>query len=440
MPPGALKHRAFINHAPIHKVFGRDISLLKNKIKTGEPDKHGMSERFKFNRMELAGSLGDIGTLLPIAIAMVLVNGLNPLGMFLSIGVLYIISGIYFGVTVPVQPMKVIGAYAIATSLSASQILSSSLLMGGLLLIIGLTGAIETIRKYTPKSVIRGIQLSTGALLISGGVKFIIGTSKFQILQNAAEPHLSIQSIGPLPIGVIIGVICGLITLVFLENRRFPASLIVVLGGVLLGILLGARADIGRDGIGFNIPDFMPFPFPQKADFTFALFALVLPQLPMSLGNAVLAYTDLSKEYFGEKSSRVTNRNVCLSMALANFFSFCMGGMPLCHGAGGLAAHYRFGARTAGSNLIIGVIFTLFALMLGRDIIAVFNLLPMSILGILLIFAGAQLALTIMDLENRKDYFVAMLILGITLAFNLAAAFIAGVFIAHMLKWKRLTV
>src|SRR6056297_1501840 len=143
-----------------------------------------MSERFQFNRMELAGSLGDLGTLLPIAIAMILVNGLSPLGLFFSIGIFYIASGVYFGVTVPVQPMKVIGAYAIATAMSADQILASSLLMGAFLLIVGATGAIDLIRRFTPKSVIRGVQLSTGALLISGGVKFIIGTSKYQVLQQ----------------------------------------------------------------------------------------------------------------------------------------------------------------------------------------------------------------------------------------------------------------
>ncbi len=144
-----------------------------------------MWERFKFDRMELAGSLGDLGTLLPIAIAMVLFNGLNALGLFLSIGVFYIVSGVYFGITVPVQPMKVIGAYAIATAMSADQILASSLLMGVFLLIIGLTGAIDVIRKFTPKAVIRGVQLSTGALLIAGGVKFMTGTSAYQTLQQA---------------------------------------------------------------------------------------------------------------------------------------------------------------------------------------------------------------------------------------------------------------
>jgi SulP family sulfate permease len=399
-----------------------------------------MSERFKFDRMELAGSLGDLGTLLPIAIAMVLFNGLNPLGLFLSIGIFYIISGVYFGITVPVQPMKVIGAYAIAASLSADQILASSLLMGLFLLIVGVTGAIDVIGKVTPKSVIRGVQLSTGALLISSGIKFMIGTSKFQALQNMVEPSLSFQSIGPIPIGLVIGAVSGIITLLLLDNRKFPAGLIVVAGGLITGLALGARIDLDRGGIGVYLPEILPFGFPGKADFTFALFALVLPQLPMTLGNAVLAYTDLSKEYFEGRSAKVTNRRACVSMALANFFSFFLGGMPLCHGAGGLAAHYRFGARTAGSNVMIGLIFVALAVLLGNNIVSFLNLLPMSILGVLLMFAGAQLTLTIMDLDRRKDYFVAILILGITLASNLAAGFIAGMVIAHLLKWEKLAV
>ncbi|MDY6971920.1 MAG: putative sulfate/molybdate transporter [Thermodesulfobacteriota bacterium] len=399
-----------------------------------------MSERFKFDRLELAGSLGDLGTLLPIAIAMVLVNGLDALGLFLSIGVSYIVSGIYFGVTVPVQPMKVIGAYAIATAMSADQILASSLLMGLFLLIVGLTGAIDFIRNATPKSAIRGVQLSTGALLISGGVKFLIGTSQYQVLQQAVEPHLSIQSIGAAPISLIIGAVATIITLLLLDNRKFPAGLIIVAAGFAAGLALGARFDFGSGGFDFNLPNVIPFGFPAKADFAFALFALVLPQLPMTLGNAVLAYTDLSKKYFGDRSARVTNRKICVSMALANFFSFLLGGMPLCHGSGGLAAHYRFGARTAGSNVMIGFLFIALSVFLGDDIVGLFNLLPMSVLGALLIFAGSQLTLTIMDLDERKDYFVATLILGITLASNLAAGFVAGMIVARLVKWGKLSV
>lgn len=399
-----------------------------------------MSERIKFNRMELAGSLGDLGTLLPIAIAMVLINGLSPVGVFTSIAVFYVLGGLFFGVTVPVQPMKVIGAYAIATSMSASQIMASSLLMGLCLLVVGLTGAIDIIRRFTPKAVIRGVQLSTGALLIAGGVKFMAGQSALQTVRQSAEPFLAVQSWGPVPVGIVIGLAGGFITLLLLDNRKFPAGLIVVLGGLLSGLLLGARLDWQDLRLGFHMPVLLPFGFPAKADFTFALFVLVLPQLPMTLGNAVLAYTDLSRDYFGGRSARVTNRNVCLSMALANGLSFCLGGMPLCHGAGGLAAHYRFGARTAGSNLMIGLGLLALAVLFGDAIIGFFNLLPLAILGVLLVFAGAQLALTIMDLNSRKEYFVAAMMLGITLASNLAAGFIVGLVIAQLLRWDKLSV
>jgi len=399
-----------------------------------------MNQKIVFSRMEVAGSLGDLGTLLPIAIAMVLLNGLSPTGVFLGIGIYYILSGLYFGLTVPVQPMKVIGAYAIATAMAPEQILASCLLMGVFLLIVGLTGAIDLIAKNTPKAVIRGVQLSTGALLMSGGIKFMVGTSTFQIMENAVEPYLAVQALGPVPISLVIGCIGAVITLLLLDSRRFPAGLVVVGGGVAMGLILGARLDIGFKDIGLNLPEWLPAGLPGKVDFTFALFALVLPQLPMTLGNAVLAYTDLSKEYFKEQSAKVNNRRVCVSMALANFFSFFAGGMPMCHGAGGLAAHYRFGARTAGSNLIIGVVFALMAVLLGRHIIDVLHLLPMSILGVLLVFAGSQLALTVMDLNTRKEYFTATLILGITLASNLAAGFIAGLVVARLLKWDRLSV
>ncbi len=397
-----------------------------------------MFKRFEYNRMELAGAFGDMGTLLPIAIAMVVLNGLNPLAVFLSIGLFYFFSGLYYGITVPVQPMKVIGAYAIATAMSPDQIIASSLLMAVFLLLVGLTGVIDCIARITPRSVIRGVQLSTGALLISGGVQLVMGSSKYQLLQEAVEPHLAIQSIGVIPISAVIGSIAALVTLLLLENKKFPAALVVIGGGVSAGLLLGARIHMGEPGI--HLPEILPFGLPSTVDFTFALFAVVIPQLPMTMGNAVLAYTDLSKTYFGKKSHKLTNRSACMTMACANLCSFMLGGIPLCHGAGGLAAHYAFGARTAGSNVMIGGLFIGAAILFGPDIIELFTLLPMSVLGVLLIFAGAQLTLTIMDMQERKDFFVATLILGITLASNLAAGFVAGMVVAQILRWEKLSV
>jgi len=395
---------------------------------------------YKFNRLELAGSLGDLGTLLPLAIGMIMINGLSASGLFLAIGLFFILSGVYYGVTAPVQPMKVIGAYAIVTAMSASQIAASGLLIGVFLLIIGGTGAIAVIGKYIPKPVVRGVQLSTGTMLMAQGVKFMVGTSKFQVLRQAAEPYLSVQSLGPIPIGIIIGITGGVLTLLLLDNKKLPAGLFVILGGLGLGWLLGTHEGFDKLKVGIYMPDILPFGMPTGPDFTFALLVLVLPQIPMTIGNAVIANADLSKQYFGDDSRRVTYRALCVSMGLANMFAFLVGGMPLCHGAGGLAAHYRFGARTAGSNLMIGAIFLMLALFLGSHALAVVYLLPMSILGVLLLFAGSQLALTIIDMRERKDLFVALVMLGITLASNLAIGFMVGIAVAYALKSERISV
>ena len=171
-----------------------------------------------------------------------------------------------------------------------------------------------------------------------------------------------------------------------------------------------------------------------------ALFVLVLPQIPMTIGNAVVANVDLAQDYFGDDARRLTYRASCIGMALANFLSFALGGMPLCHGAGGLAAHYRFGARTGGSNLMIGAVFIAAAIVLGADALPVVNLLPMSVLGILLLFAGSQLALNVIDVNARKDLFVCLAILGVTLAANLAVGFVLGVALAYALKSEKLNI
>jgi SulP family sulfate permease len=106
----------------------------------------------------------------------------------------------------------------------------------------------------------------------------------------------------------------------------------------------------------------------------------------------------------------------------------------MCHGAGGLAAHYRFGAQTAGSNLIIGGIMAGLALVLGAGFLYVLFLIPMSILGVLLVFAGSQLALTISDMHTRNELFVIMIIVALTLTTNLALGAVFGIILAYAIK------
>jgi len=393
-----------------------------------------MLSHLSFNRTEFAGSLGDLGTLLPLAAGLIIINRLDPTGIFFTIGLFYILTGLYFRVTCPVEPMKVISGYAIAMSISAAQIQASCFWVAVILLLFGLTGLIDVITRFISKAVIRGIQLATGILLLTQGVHLMLGSSKLQLVQGTAEPYLQIQRVGFLPIGLLLGLGLGLLCLVLLDNKRLPAAVVVIGAGVLIGLLAGSRQGWEDLTLGLNLPALLPYGLPTAADFSFALVILILPQIPMTIANAVIANADLSSQYFGKKSSRVTQRGLCVSMALANATSFFLAGIPLCHGAGGLASRYRFGARTGGSNLIIGIIFLLIAVMFGEHTLILVHLLPLSVLGVLLVFAGAQLGLTVIDIHNRKEFFVILLIVGITLAANMAAGFLVGILIDRLIS------
>lgn len=393
-----------------------------------------MSLGYRFNRREFAGSLGDLGTILPLALGMILVNGLSPEGVFFSMGLFYVLTGVYYGLTVPVEPMKVIGAYAVATAMTIQQIQASALLMAGCLLLIGVTGTMDRFGRYIPKAVVRGIQLSTGVLLMVKGIGMITGNSALQGLRQVAEPYLTLQTLGPLPIGIVIGAAGIAATLAFLDNRKLPAGLIVIFLGLGTGLVLGTGEGLDRLAPGIYFPALLPYGFPSGADFSFAVFAVVLPQMPMTLGNAVIAQADLSRDYFGDAARKMTYASLCISMAFGNALSFLFGGMPMCHGAGGLAAHYRFGAKTAGSNLMIGALMIGMAILLGAGLLSVLFLIPMAVLGVLLFFAGSQLAMTVIDMNTRNEIFVVVTILSVTLAANLAFGAVAGFLLAWALK------
>jgi len=386
--------------------------------------------KYRFDRMELAGSLGDLGTLLPLAIGMIVLNHLHATNVFVLIGLFYIVAGHYFEVPVPVQPMKVIGAYAIAAGLTPTQIVASSLWMGVFLLFLGTTGLIQTIGKYTPKSTVRGVQLAVGVILMIKGLKLMI----------MPDPNLAVQAVGPVNLGIILGGAGLIITFFLLDNRKLPAALVLIVLGILLGLFIGKPFDAASFSWSVHFPKLIPYGWPSLDDFLWVLPVLVLPQIPMTLGNAIISNTDVMHEYFGDRARKATYRSVANSQGLADVVSFFFGGIPMCHGAGGLAAHYRFGARTAGSNLIIGVIFIFLALVFGETMLAILNLLPFSVLGVLLVFAGVQLALMIQDLQDRRDLFVALIMLGIALASNLGVAFILGIVVAVAFKSGKLNV
>ncbi|MCL0035452.1 putative sulfate/molybdate transporter [Thermodesulfovibrionales bacterium] len=391
-------------------------------------------KRFAFNMPEFSGSLADLGTLLPLAIGMIVVIGLDPTGVFFMVGAVYLLCGLYYGVTMPVQPMKMIGAYAIAMGFAAGTVAASGLLIGLFMLFIGVTGAIQFVGKYIPTSVIRGIQGTVGVLLAAEGIKFILGATRFQ--EVMVEPHLTLQAIGPIPISLILGVIAVGIVFLLLENKRIPAALVVIVGGMLVGAFMGTREGMDKIEL-FHLPQILPLGMPSLDMMVVALTALTLPQIPLTIGNAVIASTDMAKRYFGDNAKRVNYKSISISMGLGNIAAFTVGGMPMCHGAGGLAAHYRFGSRTAGTNVIIGAIFLVLALLFGEHALAILYLLPFSFLGALLIFAGVELALMILDVKKRTDLFVALTMIATTLATNLAIAFAVGLILAYAFKTEK---
>ena len=226
--------------------------------------------------------------------------------------------------------------------------------------------------------------------------------------------------------------------MLLLSSKRFPAALVMVVTGVIIGILSGSLANIN---IVFG-PTPVDIYFPAFDDFMTAAVVLVIPQVPLTLGNAVMGTTDTCYSLFGsgEITKNVSNRAFSISMGLANIITGFVGGIPMCHGSGGLAAHYRFGARTGGSNIMIGLIFLIIAIVLGSAGVTLLSSIPNAVLGILLLFAGLELAVLIRDIQKKNDLFISLLIAGIGFATtNMAIAFIIGISAMFLIRWKNLS-
>ncbi len=387
------------------------------------------SDRFKFNRMELAGSLGDLGTLIPLFVALIVLCKLSITSVLLLAGIYYVASGVFFRLPMPVQPLKVVSALAIAmpAQVTPSILAATAMVFGLVTLVVGLTGLIDWIAKLFTKPIVRGIQLGLGFILVKKGIGFILDPNLFS---NSDASYFQLWGISA---NLILGIVGCAITLILITNKKIPAALFVITIGFALGIAFGS---IGNTSISFG-PTPVEFYFPSSSDFFIAITLLVIPQIPLTIGNAIIGTKDTSKSLFGkgEITERVTNRNLSISMGLANLVTGIVGGIPMCHGAGGLAAHYRFGARTGGSNIIIGLIFMIIAILFGSLGITLLTSLPNAIFGILLVFAGLELATLIKDIRERNDLFVVVLIASVAIvSTNMSIAFAVGIAVSLLIR------
>ncbi len=384
---------------------------------------------FRFSLHEFGGALGDLGTLLPLMVALILFNGLNATSVLILVGLFYIGAGLYYRIPMPVQPMKAVATIAISLGLSASVIGAAGLIMGVILLLLSLTNLITIVVKLFPEAVVRGIQLSIGLILFKKGVELAFTEQTFI---NGASRSLAL---GQLPIGLLLAASALLIFILFKfvffrKSQRFPPSLALLTFGLGTGIIFGYIPRIG------NLAPALPsIALPGAANFWTALIVLVIPQLPLTLGNAVVGTWDTARVYFKDGAHRVTPRALTTSMGLANIAAGLLGGMPMCHGSGGLTAHYKLGARTGAANLMIGALILIAGLFLGGAV-SFLSIIPLSVLGVLLAIVGIYHASLVRDLKAKRQLAVAGTVAVVTIALgNLAFGFGTGILLHHLLGW-----
>jgi len=362
---------------------------------------------FRLDRNEIAGSLGDLGTFIPLLVAMVNRCGLQLSPALFFSGAMNIVSGLLFRIPMPVQPMKAIAAVAIAEGLSESQILTAGIATGFLLLLLSVSGLIGWLNRVVPKSVVRGLQLALGIKLFVKGGGLVLGTGVWIGWDSVA-----------------VGILCLLLVVVSFTSRRVPGALLIFVLG--LAALIFGHPDlirIAHAGFSWSLPVLS-----DSHDWWIGIWRGTVPQLPLTTLNSVIAVCALSSDLFPKQPA--SPRRVATSVALMNLITCPLGAMPMCHGAGGLAAQYRFGARTGGSVIFLGFVKCLLAIAFGESLFVWLQAYPHSVLGVLLIFSGLELSLVCRDQKRKADLVGMLVTASLCVASNTAIGFVVGWIVA----------
>ena len=331
----------------------------------------------RYTLSEASGSLGDLGTFLPITVALCVTCGLDLAVVLCGAGVMNVLSGWLFRQPVAVQPMKAIAAVAIATGTSAATVAASGLVVGAVVLALGLLGGADRLARWVPEPVVRGLQVGVGLKLAwsGAGLAWSMPAGQWAWVGAAAagwgfgqllDKWREIRGIGE-----------G-------GGPALPWLLGLVGAGLGLGlwkVASGGGAMLGWPSVGVAW---------STADWRSAVTGLAGAQLPMTLLNSVLAVCLLSRQLYPGRG--VSPRRMAGAVGLMNLLAVPWGAMPMCHGAGGLAAQHACGARTGGSVVMLGGAKIALGLALGGGALAVAVAFPRGLLALLLVIAGLSLA------------------------------------------------
>lgn len=355
--------------------------------------------RPSFSWREVSGSLGDLGLFIPLVVAVTVACDLDLGVVLVCAGVMNILTGLYFGQPLPVQPMKAIAAVAITEGLTRDELTAAGVAMG--VLMIAVSPIAKTIDRLVPHAVVRGIQLGVGLKLAAKGVAWTV--------------ELPLWAWDSLVTAALLG---GMM-LTLMKLRR-PALLWLFPAGF---VLIWFENPSAFEALRFGLPDFGTR-WPGADGWAGGVLRGALPQLPLTTLNSVIAVCALSERYFPGRG--ISPTRMASSVGLMNLATVPFGGIPMCHGAGGLAAQHRFGARTGGSIIALGTMKLAAGLFLGLPLLTLLGDYPMAILGPMLVVAGVELARSVQDILSRKrDLGIAMttacFILGASTLFGFAA-------------------
>ena len=359
---------------------------------------------FEFNLRELAGSTGDFGTLLPLAMGYIYVCGLNPAGFLVMMGLANIVTGLVYRLPMPIEPMKVLAVAAIAQHWTPSMVYASAFGMGVAWIIFAVTGIVGWIAKITPPSVIRGIQAALGIMLAIEAAKLLLT-------------------------GWLLGIISILVVIVLRNNRYAPAGVVLMALGMAVIYVKGGFQDIAAPA--FSIPPVNAVSLDEAWD---TMVTAGFAQIPLTITNATIATAALIAAYWPDR--QVTVRNLSWNQGIMNLVSAFFGGMPMCHGAGGLAGQYYFGARTGGANIIEGLLEISLGLFLSASIAGLFSVFPAAVIGAMMLMVGIELVMFTVETKTRMDVIPLAVTVIVSLSTNMAFGFLAGI-AAHRLVLMR---
>nr|KAJ3422552.1 hypothetical protein HK105_007534 [Polyrhizophydium stewartii] len=352
---------------------------------------------------EVSGALGDMGTLLPILVSLGRTGQVSVTASLVFGGLFNIATGLLYDIPMCVQPMKAIAATALASNLSRAQIVSAGMCVSAVALLLGVTGLIKVVNAYIPMTIVRGIQLGAGLTLIVKGCQSVL---KANLYSFAGFDYMD---------NFLVAALAFLLVLVCYRARSInPAALTLFATGVVLAVV---RMYVHNDpkpsiSIGFPAPT-----APSAADFLSGFLSAGLGQLPLTLLNSVIAVAKLADDLFPDRPSPVASvTSIATFVGLLNLVGGWFGSTPYCHGAGGLAAQYRFGARSGASVVLLGLVKIVVGLLFGSTLVYVFQLIPNTIIGVMLAVAGIELAACARDLASHstpadyEDHFVVMIV------------------------------